>query len=473
MVKKTYIIILLLVSTVYLNGQNTFISGNARGAEGLKIKIKTNADYISELSKKIDECIIDENGNFKLKANITETVYAQIQIGFLNSDFYLEPGKTYKINISHQNYKEDDKESPFLSKKRLNIELINNDNNELNTLINKFNVIYNDFIIKNFNALYQRRDKSRIDTLQNKINIEFGKIKNNYFNNYIKYRLAGLEQMGRLKNNKKLYTNYLYNQPVLYNHVEYMYFFNEFYEKFFYNGNHSIKTEDLKRYINTERSYLSLLDSLGRDSLVKNEVIREMVFLKGMKELYYSKIYNNDNIIDIISRFASKTKFPEHKKIAFNLIESLVALKPGSSAPDFKLQDLKGITYNLSSFTGKYTYICFFTTWCAGCMPENDAIVDLKKKYNDKVNFVNIAADKQALNLMYYVEKNKYDWYFLYSENNTDIFENYKVNSFPVYILINPQGNIVNYPAMKPSEGIDIIFNKLFKKDIPISNDNQ
>lgn len=473
MIKKTYIYILLLFSTVYLNGQNTFISGNATGAEGLKIKIKTNADYISELSKKIDECIIDEKGNFKLKANITETVYAQIQIGFLNGDFYLEPGKTYKINISHQNYKEDDKESPFLSKKRLNIELINNDNNELNTLINKFNVIYNDFIIKNFNALYQRRDKSRIDTLQNKINVEFGKIKNNYFNNYIKYRLAGLEQMGRLKNNKKLYSSYLYNQPVLYNHVEYMYFFNEFYEKFFYNGNHSIKTEDLKRYINTERSYLSLLDSLGRDSLVKNEVIREMVFLKGMKELYYSKIYNNDNIIDIISRFANKTKFPEHKKIAFNLIESLVTLKPGSSAPDFKLQDLKGTTYNLSSFTGKYTYICFFTTWCAGCMPENDAIVDLKKKYNDKVNFVNIAADKQALNLMYYVEKNKYDWYFLYSENNTDVFENYKVNSFPVYILINPQGNIVNYPAMKPSEGIDIIFNKLFKKDIPISNDNQ
>ncbi len=472
MYKKIIIFIWVFVSFAIAIGQNTFIIGNAAGAEGLKIKIKTTSDYISDLSKKIDEAIIDNNGNFKLKALVTEPIYAQIQIGFLKGDFYLEPGKSYNISISHQNYKDDEKESPFLSKKRLNIEFLNNDSNELNAIINKFNVLYNEFVLKNFNALYQRRDRSRIDSLQSKINQEFGRTKNIYFNNYVKYRVAGLEQMGRLKNNKRIFANYISNQPVLYNHIEYMYFFNEFYEKFFFNGNHSIKTDDLKRYINTERNYLTLLDSLGRDSLVKNEVIREIVFLKGMKELYNSKIYNNDNIIDIISRFANKTKFPEHKKIALNLIETFISLKPGSAAPDFKLQDIKGISYTLSSFTGKYTYICFFTTWCAGCMPENDAIIDLKKKYNDKVNFVNIAADKQALNLMYFVEKNKYEWNFLYSENNTDVFENYNVNSFPVYILIDPQGKIVNYPALKPSEGIDIIFNKLFKKDIPITNDN-
>lgn len=472
MFKKIILFLWLFITVICSNGQNTFINGNAAGAEGLKIKIKTTSDYISELSKKIDETTIEENGNFKLKASITEPIYAQIQIGFLKGDFYLEPGKTYTISISQQNYKEDDKESPFLSKKRLNIEFLNNDNNELNIMINKFNILYNEFVLKNFNALYQRRDRTRIDSLQSKINQEFGKSKNNYFNNYIKYRLAGLEQMGRIKNNKKLFANYISNQPVLYNHVEYMYFFNEFYEKFFYNGNHTIKTDDLKRYINTERSYLSLLDSLGRDSLVKNEVIRELVFLKGMKELYQSNAYKNENIIDIISRFANKTKFPEHKKIAFNLIETFVALKPGSTAPDFKLKDIKGTSYTLSSFAGKYTYICFFTTWCAGCMPENDALVDLKKKYNEKVNFINIAADKQVLNLMYYVEKNKYDWIFLHADNNIDIFENYNINSFPVYILIDPQGKIVNFPALKPSEGIDIIFNKLFKKDIPISNDN-
>ena len=140
MFKKIILFLWLFITVICSNGQNTFINGNAAGAEGLKIKIKTTSDYISELSKKIDETTIEENGNFKLKASITEPIYAQIQIGFLKGDFYLEPGKTYTISISQQNYKEDDKESPFLSKKRLNIEFLNNDNNELNIMINKFNI---------------------------------------------------------------------------------------------------------------------------------------------------------------------------------------------------------------------------------------------------------------------------------------------------------------------------------------------
>ena len=89
-----------------------------------------------------------------------------------------------------------------------------------------------------------------------------------------------------------------------------------------------------------------------------------------------------------------------------------------------------------------------------------------------KVNFVFISADKQPLNLHYFLEKNKYEWYFLYSENNTDVMENYGVKTFPVFMLIDPQGKIVNYPALKPSEGIEIIFNQLFKKEIPANNEN-
>lgn len=458
-----------IVNTI---GQNTTIGGNAIGAEGLKIKLITSADYISDLQKKIDECIIDSNGNFKLKTSINEVIYAQLQIGYLKGELYLEPGKTYKIKILQQNYKDDEKESPFLSKKKLDLEVNSNDTNDLNQKISRFNVLYNDFVINNFNAIYQRRDKGKIDSLQIKIIESLGKSTNSYLNNYIKYRIAGLEQMGRLKNIKKLYSAYLMNQPVLYNHIEYMYFFNEYYEKFFFNGNHSLKNDDLKRFINVERNYTNLLDSLGRDSLVKNEVIRELVFMKGLKELYYSKIYNGDNIIDMLSRFSLRTKFQEHKKIAQNLIETFIALKPGNKAPDFRLQDISGKTFTLSSFAGKYTYLGFFTTWCAGCMSENESVNELRKKYGDKVNFVFISADKQPLNLHYFLEKNKYEWYFLYSENNTDVMENYGVKTFPVFMLIDPQGKIVNYPALKPSEGIEIIFNQLFKKEIPANNEN-
>lgn len=473
--RKVFFIIFLFLFLFFVNsnGQNTFIYGNALGAENLKVKLITSADYISDLPKKLDETIIDSSGNFKLKTSINEVLYVYFKIGFYKGEFYLEPGKTYKISIQPVNYKVDGNESPFLANNLLDIEILNNDTASLNFKINKFNILYNNFLIKNFNAIYQRRNKSKIDSILTIANEIVGKSNNTFLKNYIKYRFASLEQAGRLKSNKLLFINYIMNQPVMYNNVEYMYFFNEFYKKFFFNGNHSLKSDDIKRFINVERNYFTLLDSLGRDSLVKNEVIRELVFLNGMKELYYSKIYNNDNIIDILNKFATRSKFSEHRKIALNLIETFIQLKVGSKAPDFKLLDLNGNSFNLNSFAGKYTYICFFTTWCAGCMYENEAIDVIKKKYGDKVNFVFISADKQPLNLRYYLEKNKYDWCFLNAGNNSDMLDNYDVKSFPVFLLIDPQSKIVSYPAPKPSEGIESFFKQLFSKDEIESNDKQ
>ncbi len=270
--------------------------------------------------------------------------------------------------------------------------------------------------------------------------------------------------MGRVKNIHKLYAAYIMNQPILYNHVEYMYFFNQFYEKFFFNGTHSLKREDIKRYINIEKDYEIMLDSMGIDTLVRNEVVRELVFLKGMKELYYANAYNNDNIISMLSAFSRKTKFKEHKLIVQNLITTFNTLKIGSKAPDFKLKNINDETFTLASFEGKYTYIGFFTTWCAGCMAENEAIVQLKKKYGDNINFVSISADKQFLNLKYYLEKHKYDWLFLHYGNNYELLEKYQVLTYPVFILLDKSGNIVSYPALKPSENIENEFKVLLEK---------
>lgn len=465
MYKSFLVFIIFLFVSFGLQSQNTNINGNALGAEGLKIKLITVSDYISELPRKIDETIVDSLGNFKLKTSINETILAQLQIDIYKGDIYLEAGKSYVIKILALNYKEDNKESPFLNRKKLEIVFNNTDSIELNHQISKFNSLYNGFLMGNSNDILRNRNKTKIDSFQLEINTQFSNSKNTFLNNYIKYRIAGLEQSGRFKNTIKLYKEYILNKPILYNHIEYMYFFNQFYEKFFFTGKHLLKTDDYKQLINTEKNYISLLDSLGRDTLVKSEVLRELVFLKGMKELYYSNAYKNDNIIDMLAKFLLKTKTKEHKQIAQNLITSFNKLKIGNKAPTFNLKTTKNETFSLASFQGKYTYIGFFTTWCAGCMSENEAIVELKKKFGDKINFVSISADKQFLNLHYYLEKHKYDWYFLFSGNNNDLLEEYEVFTYPIFMLIDTNGNIINYPALKPSENIENVFKSLIEKE--------
>jgi len=457
--------IVLFIVYSGLRSQNTTITGNVPGAEGLKIRLISPSDYISELSKKIDETTIDELGNFNLKTSINECIFAQIQIDIYKGEIYLEPGKTYSINILPLNFKDENKETPFLNRTKLDIVFNNKDTNELNQQIGKFNILYNDFIISNSAKLLRNRNKAIIDSFRIKSFALFSPSKNSFLNNYIKYRIAGLEQSGRIKSTANLYSAYILNQAVLYNHIEYMYFFNEFYEKFLFNGKHSLKTEDLKRFIDKERNYSGLLDSLGRDSLVKNEVIRELVFLKGMKEIYYTNAYNKDNIIYLLTKFSLKTKFKEHKQIAINLITSFNTLKIGNKAPDFNFKSMKGDIFSLSSFQGKYTYLGFFTTWCTACVAENELIAELKKKFGDKINFVSISTDKQVLNLNYYLEKHKYDWYFLHYGNNNEILEKYEILTYPVFILLDANGAILNYPALKPSENIENEFKNLLNTE--------
>jgi thiol-disulfide isomerase/thioredoxin len=458
---KTIAIIGFLLFTLGISAQNTTISGTAPGAEGLKIRLLTPADYVSEIPRQIDVATIDPSGKFSLKTSLNQTIYAQLQIDFYKGDIYLEAGKSYNISITQMNYAEEEKISPFLSKKKLIITPVINDTTELNQQISSFNQIYDDFLVKDFKQVYYRHDKLKIDSLKLKLDVLFGNSKNSYLMNYIKYRIAGIEQMGRFKNSYKLYDSYIANQSILYNHIEYMLFFNQLYDKFIFNGRHNLSEDDLQQFINTQ-NYFGLLDAMGRDSLVKNEVVRELVFLKGMKDLYYANNYNKDNIIAILTKFINKTKFKEHKQIANNLIIEFRKLKTGSKAPDFKLKNNKEETFTLSSFAGKYTYIGFFTTWCAACLNENDAIAVLKKKYGDKINFVSISVDKQLLNMNYYLDKHKYDWVFLHYGNNIELLENYNVFSYPFFILLDNNGNIVSYPALKPSENIESEFKTIF-----------
>ena len=423
-----------------------------------KIRLLTYTDYISELPKKIDECIIDASGKFNLKTSQGETIYTWIQIDRFKADFFLEPNSEYAIKILPFDFSSDEKLTPFLDKRKLQIEFTDLSPTDINQLLQRFNPIYNDFVINNFNALYKHRDKTKLDSLNNLLNQEFGDVTNTYFNNYVTYKIAGIEQMASLAGRKKLYQKYIENKPILYNNIEYMNFFLQFYDKFIFNGKHNVHDNELKYYINESKDYNKLMDSLGVDIYVKNEIIREIVFLQGLKDVYYVKKYDAQNISEILRRFSLKTKFKEHKLIAQNLITSIKSLNIGSPAPDFRLQDIKGKSYTLNSFKGKYTYLCFFTTWCGGCMPEIEGMKALKAKYEKDFNFVCISVDKEIMTLNFYLQKRKYDWYFLHYGANIELLENYNIATYPVFFIIDKTGNIIKYPAPKPSEDIEQTF---------------
>jgi len=464
MSKYLSLLLTFLIISFYSVSQNTTIEGKVPGAEGKTIRVISYSDQITYLKKKIASTQIDSDGNFLIKLNLRNTIFAYLSINCYRAEIYLEPKTTYKINIPLVDYNNiDERLNPYLNPKNFDIEILNTNDKELNTLIQKFNIIFNEFILKNFRALYNR-DIAKIDTFRILVNDSFPSIENDYFESYVKYKIAAMEQLARVCSNDSLAKKYFLNQPILYDNVEYMDFFNNFFVKYITASSKKISREDLISTINKQKSYFALADVLGKDTLLMNEVLREMVMLKGLQDIYNMPDFEQKNVLEILKQVSSKSKFEQHQIIAENLITIFTKLKPGTKAPDFALKDVDGKTVSLNELKGKYVYLLFWNTKCISCISEIELMSGFKgEEYRDSIEFIGISTDKDVKSMHDYLKGKDYNGTFLHYENNFDLLEDYDVKLYPLFVLIDKKGNILKYPARKPSENGEHLFIELTK----------
>ncbi|HUE44368.1 MAG TPA: TlpA disulfide reductase family protein [Candidatus Sulfotelmatobacter sp.] len=62
-------------------------------------------------------------------------------------------------------------------------------------------------------------------------------------------------------------------------------------------------------------------------------------------------------------------------------------------APDFKLDDLDGKPLSLSASHGKVILLNFWATWCGPCRAEIPDLIELQKKYADKLQIIGLDVD--------------------------------------------------------------------------------
>ena len=453
--KIYFLFIFFILFCKFSEGKEVLINGTIPGAQGKELRVYSYTDLITYNEQFITKTAIDKNGKFSLKANIDEVAIFFLKIDFYKSTLYVEPGKTYKLifdTINIGNYNESG--NPFLNPEYLNFRMENTSNVELNFLINKFDSIYAHFISDNSMVLMRKRNKKIVEYFKLKLDSIFINAKNEYFSTYRKYKISALEEAMLIQSRKSLFENYIYEQPIFLNNVGYMEFFNQYFTKFFTNVTQKIKFNDLETVINEQKSYSALMDTLGTDSVLRNELLRELVLIKGLGELYYVPGFIKENIVSILGTIKEKSKFKENRNISFTTIKYLTGFPKGTLAEDFSLSDKKQQLFSLSKFKGKFIYLFFWNSRCSVCLAEMALLNDLKKKYEDKLEIIGISVDMDPLNMYYFVEKQKYNFPVVHFAYNYNLLDNYYVRNLPFFVLIDNDGNIVNCPAIKPSENI-------------------
>jgi len=143
----------------------------------------------------------------------------------------------------------------------------------------------------------------------------------------------------------------------------------------------------------------------------------------------------------------------------------LKALPKGSPSPEFKnYENYKGGTTSLSDLKGKYAYFDIWATWCAPCTVEIPHLKKLEKQYHGKnIQFVSISVDDARRSGSF--EKAKQAWKKMIVDKEmggiqllsdsawqSDFVQAYQIKGIPRFILIDPNGNIVNPDAPRPSD---------------------
>ena len=132
----------------------------------------------------------------------------------------------------------------------------------------------------------------------------------------------------------------------------------------------------------------------------------------------------------------------------------------GSLIPDFEFYDINDRKVSFSSLRGKYLYIDTWATWCKPCLAELPHLKKMEDSLKGRnIDFVSISVDRDRDAWKKMVRDDKFEgvqWHSPEREFSKDLM----IVSIPRFILIDPEGKIVDVNMSRPSNAATLAFLK-------------
>lgn len=427
------------------NGENSVIfSGEISNVKSSSINIRGNANNFSLL---ID---LKADGTFNQTFKLPESGYYTLVIERRRSLFYLEKGDQLHISAEMNTFPESIKYSGRGS-------------------------VINNYLVEKF-LLTKKHNLEK--TEQNKLEPSFFKDKakkNKEQKDILLTKYKGLD-LGFIAKEKR------------YNHYAYLSSLHS------YRNRHSYDSEVYKNKI--PEDFLEEMDNLDIDNEIDfdNSTEYASLCLKRYKELskqksiesgiYFGEAFVNaikkvksNNIKSILIKNIIRSEIDIRNENIFKMYDLLLDVVPdralrsyiteyvnkvkvleeGNVSPVFSYKNYYDQDVSLDSFKGKYVFIDVWATWCRPCLEEVPYFHMLQKKYaNSNIEFVSISLDKEedwdAWKRMI-KDKGLLGVHLIADKGfKSEFIETYLVKSIPRFILVNPEGNIVDATAPSPSE---------------------
>lgn len=223
------------------------------------------------------------------------------------------------------------------------------------------------------------------------------------------------------------------------------------------------------------RSYRSLISSKLREesSLIakKDTIPSDVAYLTAIAKLKNKLIKNKllfddakygitytENLEDYYAIYAKNSTDKDNNAKIEKDYKKIKALAKGSPSPTFEdYENNAGGKTSFKELNGKYTYIDVWATWCGPCIAEIPSLKKLEKEFHNKnIEFVSISIDqlKDHDKWKKMIVDKELGGMQLFADNNWEsrFVQDYMIKGIPRFILVDPEGNIVNANAPRPSD---------------------
>lgn len=450
MILRTILFILFLGSNYIIFGQQksiVTISGFAPAYVGATIEINQIDDYLSLKESKLGSAEVKSDSTFSVSVFLDETKRLVIR-GKKNRCFiYAQPNASYDIYFPDK-----DPYEPYRPNgNNVEVTFFGLDSSDVNYKILSY-LRWQDEFISNYYYLKGSKPAEfakKIDLF--KENVEKAYVKDTsdvFFMTYVRYSIAGMDniQFAAERNRYEKHDFYLKNFPVSYQNDAYMTYFNSFYEKMI--PRLSMETNNRVYLGVLKNSPTLVMRALGSEYTLVNTRIREIVMIKSLSEAYFSNDFPQTNILTILDSVANHSLFDANSIIAKNMIARLTELVPGGKSPEFALKNQSGEMKTLANYRNKYLYIQFMDPTGLKSTLEIDPLIKLQNLYKEDITFITIAPERnsdEAKNVLA-----KLPWEVFSTDETNPVFKNFKIETYPSYILIDETGFIVAAPALTP-----------------------
>ncbi len=449
-----FLIYLLSICPIIGLGQNVTIAGNAMFFANEPIEIFQFKNRLTSETELISSSLISGNGEYSFQIELDKPKEILVKIEMRSVILHLHPQTRIRLDLLPISIPENQR---IPLKYRISYVELPQDV-ATDSVYQSFPIAFakmqlkigaNSNIQKIYSSFFATSDSMYETYIQS----------DSLFKVYYTYYKADAYLQTRIPK-QKLIMEYIYNQPIHYQSLEYQNFFSSIISPRI----HQLFTKNAAEFEKAKKEYKvydSFMKLLELDTLLNTNEMRSLAIFHYVTGNASRNMLDQENKKAIISQMANFCAFEIQKNAARYFQRDKKILAQNREAPIFKVHNTQGDVISLEDFRGNSLYLGFINSKSYSSIQDLQVIKNLSKKYKNQ-QYLLILTDRDSVDYSNFPPETN-NLHYANLDCNFEILETYEIWSYPIYYLLDKHGYFLESPSVRPNE-MYTTFEKMYAK---------